>query len=307
MPRGNVVVVGSCNVDMYIIAERLPSAGETVVGRDFQTKPGGKGANQAVAACRAGSVVHFVANLGDDLFGREMIANLRKERVSVDYVALDRKHPNGVAMIMVDSAGENLIAVAPGANGVLSPDHVEKARPQIRNAHFVLLQMEIPRETVEHAINIAYRETTPVILNAAPAPSEPLKRELLSKVDVLVVNQSEASQLAGLPVPDADAAEKAARALQETGAERVVVTMGKDGALAVEKECVLIPAKTVEVVDTVGAGDAFCGALVTALAEKETLPDAARFASAAAALACTKIGAQASLPARTDIESFLRA
>lgn len=307
MPRGTIIVVGSCNADMYIIAEHLPRPGETVLGSDFQTLPGGKGANQAVAAARAGSAVFFVANLGDDLFGRNMISNLSRERVSTDYVTLDRHNPTGVAMIVVDSSGENMITVAPGANGVLSTTQVEKARLRVRAADFVLIQMEIPRETVAGVIGMAYKENTPVMLNPSPVPARPLPPELVSMVDVMVVNEPEAAALTGVEVSDDVQAEKAARVLQEMGAARVVLTMGAGGALAVSSEAVFVPARKVDVVDTVGAGDAFCGGLVTALSEGAEFVDAVKFASAAAALACTRIGAQASLPSRTDIESFLRA
>jgi ribokinase len=247
-----------------------------------------------------------VANLGNDVFGHEMIANFRRERVGTDHITLDRKNPSGVAMIMVDSAGENIIAVAPGANGLLTPDHIDKARESIRLADFCLLQMEIPRETICHAINTAWRENTAVALNAAPVPSEPLPEDVFRKIEVLIVNENEAKALSGVEVSDDASAEKAARVLQEMGAARVIITLGGRGALAVAEESVLVPAVEVEVVDTVGAGDAFCGALVTALSEKVDLASAVKFAAAAAALACTTVGAQTSLPARTDIESLWR-
>ncbi len=306
MPRGNIVVVGSSNMDMIILTDHLPSPGETVLGDSFQTSPGGKGANQAVAAARAGSAVQFVANLGNDVFGHEMIANFRRERVGTDHVILDRKNPSGVAMIMVDSAGENIIAVAPGANGLLTPDHVDKARETIRLADFCLLQMEIPRDTICHAINTAWRENTAVALNAAPVPSEPLPEDVFRKIDVLIVNENEAKALSGVEVSDDASAEKAARVLQEMGAARVIITLGGRGALAVSEQPVSVAAVEVEVVDTVGAGDAFCGALVTALSEKIDLASSVKFAAAAAALTCTRVGAQSSLPARTDIESLWR-
>ncbi|MHC4712522.1 MAG: ribokinase [Planctomycetota bacterium] len=298
MPRGKIVVVGSSNMDMIILTEHLPARGETVLGNRFQTSPGGKGANQAVAAARGGSAVQFVANLGNDVFGHEMIANFRRERVGTDHVTLDRKNPSGVAMIMVDAAGENVIAVAPGANALLTPDHIDKARESIRLADFCLLQMEIPRETICHAIETAWRENTAVALNAAPVPAEPLPEDVFRKIEILIVNENEAGALSGVEVSDGGSAEKAARVLQEMGAARVIITLGGRGALAVAEQPVFTEAVGVEVVDTVGAGDAFCGALVLAAS--------VRFAAAAAALACTKVGAQASLPARTDIESLWR-
>jgi ribokinase len=306
MPRGKIVVIGSANVDLYIQTERLPGPGETVLGGGFQMSPGGKGANQAVAAARAGSQVFFVGNVGDDAFGRNTIENLAKERVAIDYVSLDRHAPTGIAMIIIEKGGQNMIAVAAGANMTLSTAQVEKARQDIRDAGFVLLQLEIPLPVVEYAINVAWREGVPVMLNAAPAREGALTREILSKLDTLIVNEFEAQLYSGVKVDNDVDADKAARALQAMGAKRVVVTMGAKGALAVATEAVYVPARRVEAVDTVGAGDAFCGALVTALAEGEDFAAAAKFASAAAALACTKVGAQSSLPERVDIESFAR-
>jgi len=304
MARGTIVVVGSSNTDMYILLDRLPGAGETLLGGEFQMKPGGKGGNQAVAAARAGSEVYLVANLGDDLFGRDMVNVLNKERVAIDFVSLDRHAPTGVAMIMVDSRGENLIAVAPGANSKLSGEQVRKARPRIREADFLLLQMEIPDETITYAINLGYEERTSVVLNAAPAPRTALTTDLVSKLDTVIVNEYEAAVLTGVKVETEAAAEQAARALRGMGAKRVVITLGARGALAFDEKPLLVGARRVEAVDTVGAGDAFCGALVTALAEKMSFGDSVSFANAAAALACTKVGAQASLPSRVDIESF---
>jgi len=306
MARGRIVVVGSCNMDLCIVSERLPEPGETILGGDFHTSPGGKGANQAVAAARAGSAVDFVGCLGEDMFGNELIANLRKERVSVDFTVRERKIRTGVALIMVDSKGENMISVAPGANAALTTAVIERARLRTRDADFCLVQMEISPDAVRHAVDMAYRENTRVMLNAAPAPSEPLREEILRQVEVLVVNTGEAETLSGVQITDDTAADEAARTLQRLGARNVVITMGSKGSLVCGDECVFVPAREVEVVDTVGAGDAFCGGLVTLLAEGETLVESARFATAAAALACTKIGAQASLPARTDIESLWR-
>ncbi len=306
MARGRIVVIGSSNIDMYIMTERIPEPGETVLGHDFQMSPGGKGANQAVAAARAGSQVFLVANVGTDVFGEQMIANLARERVSIDYIWQDRHNRTGVAMIMVDAAGQNVIAVAPGANMTLSPRQIERAADTVKEADCLLLQMEIPHETVEHAISMARDLRTPVVLNAAPARSQALSPETLARVDTLVVNESEATALTGVHVEDDAGAEQAARALQKAGIKRVVVTLGAKGALAVDHESVYIPPRHVEAVDTVGAGDAFCGALVTGLAEGMEFVEAAKFANAAAALATTKVGAQTSLPNRVDIESFAR-
>lgn len=304
MPRGTIVVVGSVNTDMYILLDRLPGPGETLLGGRFQMQPGGKGANQAVAAARAGSEVFLVANLGDDLFGRDMITNLQRERVAIDFVSLDRAAPSGVAMIMVDSAGENVIAVAPGANARLSIDQVKKARTRVEGASYVLIQLEVPFDTVGCAVDMARAQDVPVILNAAPAPTSPLPDALVAKVDTLVVNEHEAAVLSGIRIAgDADA-ESAARAIQGKGVRRVVITLGSRGALALAAKPQFVSARKVDAVDTVGAGDAFCGALATALAEGLDFADAVSFANAAAALACTKVGAQASLPARVDIESF---
>ena len=306
MARGRIVVVGSCNMDMYILTDSIPKPGETVLGREFQMNPGGKGANQAVAAARAGSEVYLVANVGDDVFGNQMVANLAKERVSGDYVTLDRANSTGVAMIMVDNAGQNIIAVAAGANMALGERHIDRAESAIEDAGYVLLQMEIPKETIEHVIRLAKDVRTPVVLNAAPARSKALSSEMIGMVETLVVNESEARMLTDIDVKDDAGAEAAARKLQSMGAKRVVVTMGSKGALAVSKDSLYVPARKVDAVDAVGAGDAFCGALVTALAEGEDFGEAVRFANAAGALATMKVGAQTSLPSRVDIESFVR-
>ena len=217
MPRGTIVVVGSANMDMYILLDRLPAGGETLLGREFQMQPGGKGANQAVAAARAGSEVFLVANLGDDLFGRNLTDSLQRERVAIDFVSLDRAARTGVAMILVDAKGENLIAVAPGANSRLTPAHVAKAHSRTREADFLLLQMEIPAETVEAAIDLAYKDRVPVVLNAAPAPRHPLSAEIAARLDTIVVNEYEAGILTGLEVKGQSDAERAARVFQKMG------------------------------------------------------------------------------------------
>lgn len=292
---GRIVVVGSANTDMVVKGRNLPAPGETVTGGRFFMVPGGKGANQAVAAARLGAPVAFVAKVGDDLFGREAIEGYRCEGIDATHVLRDPHHATGVALILVDAAGENSISVAPGANFHLTPDEVEAALAAIGPARAVLLQLEIPMETVARAAQVASAAGATVILD--PAPAQPLPDELLRCADILTPNASEAERLTGVRVADAASAREAARRLRAAGARNVVVTLGAQGCLVAAADAeTLVPCPKVEPVDTTAAGDAFNGALACALAGGATLVEAARTACRAGALAVTKMGAQASLP-----------
>ena len=300
-----IVVVGSSNTDMVVKVPRLPEPGETVIGGDFVMAAGGKGANQAVACARAGVHVSFVGRLGNDAFGQRAVEGLERAQVNTDYVVTDPEAPSGVALIYVDADGENLIAVAPGANMRLTTEDIESARPVIERADCLLLQLETPIPAVERAVTIAHDADTLVVLNPAPAPTEPVPPSILEWVDVLTPNRAEAGVLIGRAVRTLTDAREAAQELRNRGPRRVVITLGKEGALADDGEPVHLPPYQVEAVDAVAAGDAFSAALAVALSEGMSFADACRSASAAGACAVTKLGAQPSMPTRADIEAML--
>lgn len=305
--RAKVAVVGSSNTDMVVKVRSLPAPGETVLGGRFLQAAGGKGANQAVAAARAGAEVAFIARLGSDRLGDEALANFRREGLRCEHVIRDPEAASGVAVIIVDGDGENLIAVAPGANARLSVDDLERAADAIDWADVVLLQLEIPPATAFRCIETASSLGKTVILNPAPAPPESLPRSVLSRVSILVPNESELAVLSGRAARTRPQQEEACHNLRQSGVEAVVLTRGKDGVLiADDKGTRVYGAFAVKAVDTVGAGDCFSAALAVALAEREELDRACRFAMAAAALSVTREGAQPSLPSRAEIEAYLK-
>jgi ribokinase len=300
----NIVVVGSSNTDMIIKVPRIPKPGETILGGTFSTAAGGKGANQAVAAARAGGNVSFVARVGDDMFGEEAIKGFQKDGLNIDHVILDKSAPSGVAEIFVAEDGENSIAVASGANLNLSPQDVKSAEKVISTADILVMQLESPLETVYVAAKLAHEKGVKVILN--PAPAQPLKDEYFKYLSILTPNESETEILTGRTVNDRKSAEEAAQVLLKKGVETVVVTLGRNGALLVQPDhAEHIPGFEVNAVDATAAGDVFNGTLAVALAEKMSLKDAIRFANAAAALSVTKLGAQPSAPHRAEIEEML--
>lgn len=299
-----LVVVGSSNTDMVIRLDRLPRPGETLLGGDFSMAAGGKGANQAVAAARAGARVALVARVGRDVFGDQAIAGFKRDGIGTDFVVRDRTAPSGVALIFVARDGENCIAVSGGANTRLSPADVRKARTVIAKASAVLLQLETPLETVQAAAEIAGRAGVRVILN--PAPARPLPDDLLRGVSILTPNETEAELLTGVRVSNETSAAKAADRLLGRGVGAVILTLGPRGALVADPEVrQLVPGFKVKAVDTVAAGDVFNGALAVALGEGRPLLEAVRFANAAAAISVTRPGAQPSAPRRVEIERFL--
>jgi len=303
---GRIVVIGSINVDHVVRVATLPRPGETVLGGRFASVRGGKGANQAVAAARAGGSVTFVARVGDDWMGRAAIDAFTGEGIDTGFIAVTPQCPTGVALILVDAAGENSIAVAGGANDRLCRDDIERARTAIESADVVVLQLEVPLEAVEHAVSIARTAGTRVILN--PAPARPLEATLLASVDVLTPNETEGESLAGhgSTSRSSDDAERLATALLRLGPRAVVLTRGADGALvATTAGLTSVPAFAVEPRDTVAAGDVFNGCLAVMLAEGRDLVSATRFAAAAAAISVTREGAQTSAPDRSEIEAFL--
>lgn len=306
MKRPKIVVVGSSNTDMVVKAARIPAPGETILGGAFVMAPGGKGANQAVAAARLGAEVSFVARLGTDSLGDDAVAGYRKDSILTDLIVRDPDRPTGVALIIVDAHGENSITVALGANDALSPDDVERAADRIRAADAVVMQLEVPLAAVERAAAIARAADVPVILDPAPAPDGGLPASLLRDVTCLKPNESEAERLTGIRVSDPASAERAARALQGLGPRTVIVTLGRQGAVVVDGPAVHhVPAYRITAVDATAAGDAFTGALATAMAVGATLDEAVRRASAAGALAAMRMGAQPSLPTQAEWEAFI--
>ena len=300
-----VVVVGSSNMDLVVKSSRIPAVGETILGGDFLMVPGGKGANQAVAAAKLGAHVCFVAKLGDDLFGRQSLDNFKKEGVDTTYVTLSAEAPSGVALIMVDGAGNNQIVVAPGANARLSADDVKKAEADIASCGAVVAQLEVPLDTIAFAAQLAHVAGVPFVLD--PAPARKLPAELLKMVDVLTPNETEAQILTGIEVRDEQSARAAAEELLSTGVKTVIVTMGVQGFLLVDHQKVeFVTARQVEAVDSTAAGDAFTGSLAVGIAQGKSLSDAALFANHVAALSVTRMGAQPSMPTLREVGDFMR-
>ena len=301
---GKIVVIGSSNTDLVIKTSRIPRPGETVIGGEFMINAGGKGANQAVAAARLGAQVVFVAKTGDDQFGHSAIEHYQRDGILIDHIGRDNSSASGVALIAVDGAGENSIVVAPGANASLSKEDIDRAEAEIKEADYVLIQLEISLDVVVYAIEKAHAAGVKVVLN--PAPAAQLPAEVLAKLWLITPNCTEASLLSGVEVKDRKSALEAAKVIAGSGVANVIVTMGGDGALLLtsEGDCV-VPAFRVKAVDTTAAGDIFNGALVTALVEGKNLQEAVRFASAASAIAVTRMGAQTSAPTRAEVDEFL--
>jgi len=298
--KPHVVVIGSANTDLVIRLPRLPHPGETITGGRFAIAAGGKGANQAVAAARAGANVTFIGNVGCDPFGDAALKGLRRERISTRYVTRSTRTPSGVALIMVGQRGENLIGVSHGSNAELLPKHIDPALSAIRAARCLVLQLEILLATVRRAIALANAHDVPVLLNPAPAQSLPMN--LLGRTTWLTPNERELATLAGLPTRNKSEVETAARKLRMRGVENILATCGARGVCWCSRAGTRwFAAPKVQAVDTVGAGDCFSGAFAAAVSEGESLEDAIRFAVAAAAISVTRPGAQSSMPGRPEI------
>ena len=296
-----IVVIGSCNTDMVINLDRLPLPGETLLGGQFFMNSGGKGANQAVAAARLGGKVIFIAKVGNDPFGIRSIDQYKAEGIGTKHVLVDKEHPSGVALILVDSHGENSIAVASGANAHLTPKDIDDAQSAIKDGDIVLMQLETPMETVERAALIAKQERKKVILN--PAPAQPLSASLLECLYMLIANETEAEFISGVQITDMNSVARAADIICSKGVENVVITLGSKGAFIKERGAYhQVPALKVKAVDATAAGDTFCGAVCVALAEDEGITEAVEFACRAAAVTVTRMGAQSSLPYRKEVE-----
>lgn len=299
LSAGGILVVGSLNMDLVVRAPRHPRVGETILGTEFHTFPGGKGANQAVAAARLGGKVCIIGRVGSDAFGEEMTAIVEREGIDTSYLLRDPHKPTGVALITVDDAGQNNIVVVPGANSCLSPEDILNARPAFANASLLLLQLEIPIETVHQAVEMAQEQRVQVILN--PAPARELDPALLASIDYLVPNQNELELLTG-----STSVQEGVEKLRASGVHQVVVTLGEEGAYtAGESGEQYIPAFSVDPVDTTAAGDAFMGGFSAGILRGLTPARAAVWGSAAGALAVTRQGALPSLPTREEFDNFL--
>lgn len=302
--KKNVVVVGSINVDLTIRSKRLPRAGETIIGGGFTTGGGGKGANQAIAAVRAGADVRFIARVGRDAYGHDMVKHLGTEGIHTEHILQDEECPTGMAFILVDEHGENSIVVASGANARLSPRDITLVKEEIGSAGVLLVQLECPLDAVRHAMEIASASQTLLIVN--PAPAQHLDGSWFHGVDVITPNKIEAEMLSSSKITDRASLVDAARRIMQFGIPTVIITLGRQGVfLATEKQMTLIPAYAVTAVDSTGAGDVFSGSLAAFLAEGLPMDCAVRKAIASSSISVTRMGAQEAAPARSEIDDFM--
>lgn len=301
-----LVVLGSVNADHVLRVPHFPRPGETLTGHSYQVVPGGKGANQAVAAARLGAPVSFIARIGDDAIGQQMRQGFEQDGIDVSAVEFDETLPTGIAIIYVSNEGENSIGISAEANGALSPAMVKRHEAMIADAHTLLLQLEVPLESVFEAAKLARSHGTRVVLN--PAPARPLPANLLALVDLITPNQTEAELLTGVKVSDEASAAQAAARFHQMGISDVMITLGSQGVYCSNaKQQQLIPGFRVEAVDTTAAGDTFNGALLAAELAGADFNAAVRFAHGAAALSVTKFGAQSSIPSKVEVDAFLLA
>ncbi len=302
--NSKILVIGSSNVDFLIKGNTLPMRGETVTGGTFLQTYGGKGANQALAAARAGGDVTFASCLGDDIYSRAIIHNFQKDGIDSRFMFIERKLPTGAAIIMLDHKGDNYLSVAPGANYSLTPDRIDNIAEVIKETAVIVLQMEIPMETNERIIELACKYDKPVVFNFAPFRK--VDFGFFRKLTVLVVNETEAESITGQRVETDEDVRNAAHILKDMGPEIVVITLGANGVLIItDTEVSFVPAFKVEARDTTAAGDVFCGSFAVALSKGLPLPKAVRLASASAAVCVTRIGAQPSVPYKKEVEAFL--
>ena len=301
-----IVVVGSSNTDLIIKVSEIPRPGETLLGGEFFTFPGGKGANQAVAAARAGGDVVFIASVGDDSYGEEAIKGYKLDNINTENIKVCKGVPSGIAMITISDSGENAITVASGANALLSSEDLEEIEEPFQEADYMLIQLETPIETVQKAVQLCADLDTRVILN--PAPAAELPDEILEKVSIITPNETEAERLTGITVNDVPTAAEAADSLHKRGIETVIITMGAMGAYMSDQVSgirKLVPGFSVKAVDTTAAGDVFNGQLAVSLAEGRELEGAIVEAHCAAALSVQKLGAQSSIPRREETSNYL--
>ena len=304
-----VLIIGSSNMDLNIYLDRLPKPGETVTGGTFKQSLGGKGANQAVASVRAGAKTMFIGKIGKDAFGDQMIFNLLKEGIETSCVIIDSKNPSGVAFIVIDSNGENMISVAPGANAKLAPEEIRSNSDIIKNAKVIVVQMELPMETIEEIYAIASKGNVIKILN--PAPLKPISTELLKKIDIIIPNEGELYRLYELlenkPTINVgkDGIIEISKKLYDLGVKTIITTLGSKGCVIYEganDEVTETPAFKVKAVDTVGAGDCFNGVLACKLCKGNSIKNAVKYATVAASIKVTRKGAQEGIPFQNEIE-----
>jgi ribokinase len=299
-----ITVIGSTNVDFLIKTERLPGFGETVTGGVFFQNYGGKGANQAVGAARAGGNVTFVTCLGEDLYAENLMENFKKDGIETRYVFRDRDEATGSALIMLDKDGNNYLSVASGANYKITPAHIDKALNTITEAEIIVMQMEIPFDTIKYVFDLAAKHNKKVMFNLAP--SKPFDLEVLKKTYAFVVNEVEASMVTGLKVETDDEIKKASQSLLKLGCKTAIITLGARGSYVASADFTgFVPAFKVKAVDTTAAGDVYCGSLAVAMVEGKSLMDAVKFAGAASAISVTRLGAQPSAPHRKEIDEFI--
>ena len=299
MSEKKIIVVGSANTDMVVKSEKLPLPGETLLGGTFFMNAGGKGANQAGAAARLGGEVTMVTKVGNDIFGWQTIEGLRKENINTDFIFIDEDKPSGIALIMVNEQGENCILVAPGANANLLPEDILLVK-NISDAEIILMQLEIPMETISAVVKSAKLNNQKVILN--PAPARKLDDALLDGLFLITPNETEASLLIGITVEDEATASLAASLFLNKGVQNVLITLGSKGAYFKNSDrSLMIPAPVVQAMDATAAGDTFNGALSVALTENRDWENAIQFAVEAASISVTRLGAQSSVPYRTEI------
>jgi len=301
--KPSILVVGSTNTDMVIKAAHIPEPGETILGGSFFMFQGGKGANQAVAARRLGGDVTFIAKTGNDIFGERSVQLFREEGINTAHMLVDNAEPSGVALITVDDKGENCIVVASGANAALTSSDLELSNALISQAGIILMQLEIPLDTVRYVAAVAAAYSRTVILN--PAPACWLDPPLLHNISIITPNKKEAEMLTGISIVDTESTAAAAQALRQMGVRTVIITLGSRGAYICSADIAeLVPAPVVQAVDTTAAGDVFNGALAVALSEGQSLRDAVSFGCKAAAISVTRLGAQSAAPYRHEMESI---
>lgn len=302
MEKNRILVIGSSNTDMTVRSATLPKPGETVLGGDFRMGPGGKGANQAVAARLLGGEVTFVCKLGRDMFGEGASKHYASCGLDTSKILWSDK-PSGVALITVDSKAENSIVVASGANADMTVSDIDSVADIIKSSGILLLQLEIPMDAVVHAAEIAYNAGVQVVLN--PAPAAALPAELLKCVSILIPNETEASAISGIDINNFETAAAAAERLKGMGVREVIITMGSRGSVVCDGDCTFVPAVKVNAVDTTAAGDTFCGGVCVALSEGKDLLEAVKFATAASSIAVQRPGAQDSVPNRCEVDKLL--